>query len=578
MKKRLITVFISIIFFGLITASIISEIAIAAPGEITVNSPTNGSEYYEGDTIYINWSYFDVGDYVKIELIIDGSSIYTISSNTSCDGSYSWIIPSGYAEQYYSYTIRVTDLEVPNESGDSGFFFIYEKSITVTSPTSGDIWFKGGSNTITWDSENAGNYMRIELYTGGSYYSTITSSTYNDGLHSWLISSTLSSDSEYQIKITSTTDSTTYDYSAYFTIGERSITITTPSGGETWYRGEKNTIRWSSENAGSLVRIQYKHGSSYSWSTIVTSTSNTGSYEWTIPSYLTLNSQYQIRISSTTYSSVYDMSSFFTIDERYIRIDSPDYFDTWYPNETYLISWSSKNAGNTVDIRLVKNDVHCAWIGTNLDNSGGCSWTISDVFASDSTYQIEIRSKQYSSVYDLSDMFSIGKRSILITSPEAGVTLYMGDSFNIDWESEDAGNTVEIELYKDGEYYLTIDSYVPSSGSYSWKIPTDLPESQSYQIRIVSSSYDDVYGYSAGNFTIEQTLFQKVTAPLLILIIFIVVLAVATKVIIKFRKKRDAILDENAMNQQQFMQTPTQFNQTEFTQEEYENIWEGGNL
>ena len=226
----------------------------------------------------------------------------------------------------------------------------------------------------------------------------------------------------------------------------------------------------------------------------------------------------------------------------------------------------------------MKNDVHCAWIGKDVDNSGSFSWNISNVFASDSTYQVEIRSKQYSNVYDLSDMFSIGKRNIIITSPEDDVTLYMGDYFNIEWESEEAGITVDIELYKDGEYYLTIDSYVPNSGSYHWKIPADLPEGSSYQIRIVSSSYGNVYGFSSGNFTIQQTLFQKVTTPLLILIIVIVVLAVSSKVIIKFRKKKDLIPDENPLNQQQIAQTSTQFNQTELTQEEYENIWEGKNL
>jgi hypothetical protein len=450
--------------------------------------------------------------------------------------------------------------------------------INVYSPTSSDIWFKGGSYIITWNSENAGNYVRIELYKSGVYYSTITSSTYNDKWHSWFISSSIPSGTNYQIKITSITNSTIYDFSDYFTIDERSITITTPSGGETWYRGEKKTITWSSKNAGSFVKIQYKFGSTYSWSTIDSRTSNTGSYEWTIPSHATLSSIYQIKITSNSYSSVYDISSFFTIDERYIHINTPNRYDTWYPNETHTISWTSKNAGNSFDIRLVKNDVHCSWIKKDISDSNSYSWTISDVFGSDSTYQVEIRSKQFSSVYDLSEMFSIGKRSIQILSPKAEETFYMGEYFYIEWESEEAGNTVEIELYKDGRFYLTIDSYVPSFGSYSWRIPTDIPESSFYQIKIISSSYFDVYGYSVGNFTIAQTMVQKVTTPLLIFVIFILVIGVITKVIFKFRKKKNAINHVKDRNPQQYKQTLTQFNQNEVTQEEYENIWEKGNI
>jgi len=450
--------------------------------------------------------------------------------------------------------------------------------INIYSPTSGDIWFKGGSYTVYWNSEDAGNYVRIELYKSGLYYSTITSSTYNYKWHSWFISSSIPSGTNYQIKITSITNSTIYDFSDYFTISERSITITTPSGGETWYRGEKKTITWSSENAGSFVKIHYKFGSTQSWSTIISKTSNSGSYEWTISSHAILSSIYQIKIISNSYSSVYDISSFFTIDERYIQINSPNRYDIWYPNETHTISWTSKNAGNSFDIRLVKNDVHCAWIIKDIKNSGSYSWTISDVFGSDSTYQIEIRSIQFSSVYDLSEMFSIGKRSIQILSPKAEDIFYMGEYLSIEWVSEEAGNTIEIELHRDNKLYLTIDSYIPSSGSYSWRIPTDLPESSSYQIKIISSSYSDVYGYSAGNFTITQTTLQKITTPLIILIVTIIILTITTKVILKYRKKKDAIPDENAMKQKQLMQTPINFNQTGLTQEEYENIWEGKNF
>jgi uncharacterized membrane protein len=133
-------------------------------------------------------------------------------------------------------------------------------------------------------------------------------------------------------------------------------------------------------------------------------------------------------------------------------------------------------------------------------------------------------------------------------------------------------------LYKDGDFYFTIDSYVPNSGSYRWRIPTDISESTSYQIKIKSSSYSEVYGHNIGNFTISQTLVQKVTTPIIILVIFILVLVIATKVILKYRMKKNAITDEKGINQQQYNQTFTQFNKNEVTPEEYENIWEKGNL
>jgi heme/copper-type cytochrome/quinol oxidase subunit 2 len=73
-------------------------------------------------------------------------------------------------------------------------------------------------------------------------------------------------------------------------------------------------------------------------------------------------------------------------------------------------------------------------------------------------------------------------------------------------------------------------------------------------------------------------LVQKVTTPIIILVIFILVLVIATKVILKYRMKKNAITDEKGINQQQYNQTFTQFNKNEVTPEEYENIWEKGNL
>lgn len=45
------------------------------------------------------------------------------------------------------------------------------------------------------------------------------------------------------------------------------ITITSPTGGETWYVGDSNTITWTSSNAGSDVKIELSHDGGSTWST-----------------------------------------------------------------------------------------------------------------------------------------------------------------------------------------------------------------------------------------------------------------------------------------------------------------------
>jgi hypothetical protein len=85
------------------------------------------------------------------------------------------------------------------------------------------------------------------------------------------------------------------------------ITITSPTGGETWYEGDTNDISWTSSNAGSDVKIEVSRDGGSTWLTITGSTPNDGSYAWAVTS--PTSSACRIRITSISYPSVSDMSS-----------------------------------------------------------------------------------------------------------------------------------------------------------------------------------------------------------------------------------------------------------------------------
>lgn len=61
------------------------------------------------------------------------------------------------------------------------------------------------------------------------------------------------------------------------------ITVTSPNGGESWTAGSKNNIKWTSSGNVGKVRIHFSKNNGSSWSTIVSSTPNDGSYNWTLP-------------------------------------------------------------------------------------------------------------------------------------------------------------------------------------------------------------------------------------------------------------------------------------------------------
>ncbi|MBN1559525.1 T9SS type A sorting domain-containing protein [candidate division KSB1 bacterium] len=222
---------------------------------ITVISPNGGETWYNGDSKTISWSSQNHSGNVKIELY-NGSSYYaTIVSSTADDGSHAWTIPSNHAEsnQYRVKISSVSDATVYDYSDN--YFTIKPKAnptITVISPNGGEIWEIGSAQQIRWSSANHSANVKIELYKGLSLHQTISSSTTDDGLHTWTIPS-LEENTNYRIKITSTANSAVYDFSDnYFTIRKPAeIPPITPVATSPQY---PNSEFWLDINVGSAAK------------------------------------------------------------------------------------------------------------------------------------------------------------------------------------------------------------------------------------------------------------------------------------------------------------------------------------
>lgn len=585
MKKRFILIVTIILLFGICIIPKFTNNVSAAGSINDVYSPYSYSVYNTGDTLDIGWTYQSEGSNVKIELYKSGT-VYTINSNTVNDGSDSWTIPN-YLTTSSNYRVKVTNLSDDNDFGYSPYFTINARSITVNSPDSDDVLYTSSRYLMSWSSSNSGNYAKIELYSSGSYVSTIDNNARNwlsTNSYYWTVPTSLSKGSSYRIKITSNSYSGVYDFSDYFSIGERSISITSPSGGEAWYQGGEYPITWTSENAGDQVFIYLYQGDSFINQIESGSVINDGIYDWTIPNYVGLGSNYKIRVVSRDHSSIYDTSNSFTIDERYIDVEKPKSGTTWFPDETYEIKWSSKNAGDYVDIKLYKSNVFVSTMSSNTKNNGSYNWTISDVFAADNDYRITIRSKETTGVYGQSGIFYIGKRSITVTSPAEEEILTKGSSYLITWDCENIGDFVDIELYKNGEQHSTIVSnhnaysiYDSVKGSYSWTIPSDLTPDSSYEIRISSPQYSNIEAYSNGYISIDDSLLQKISGPLILVIVFVVIIIV-TFIILKMRKKQAEKCGGDTSSDLNLTLPTDRFFKTDINQEEYNDIWEKNNL
>ena len=95
-----------------------------------------------------------------------------------------------------------------------------------------------------------------------------------------------------------------------------SITLTSPTGGETWTDGSVEDITWTSTQGDDTIEsvdLRYSIDGGDSWSFIETGLADTGSYSWTIPNVNSDETIVQARITDTAGRYGTDFSGLFTI-------------------------------------------------------------------------------------------------------------------------------------------------------------------------------------------------------------------------------------------------------------------------
>jgi hypothetical protein len=95
------------------------------------------------------------------------------------------------------------------------------------------------------------------------------------------------------------------DKSCTATFSKR-LNVTAANGGETWHRGSKQTIRWTSSGLGSNVKIELSRDGGASWKTLFKKAANDGSQPWKVNKPAT--TQGRIRVCSLSSPSVCDTS------------------------------------------------------------------------------------------------------------------------------------------------------------------------------------------------------------------------------------------------------------------------------
>ena len=163
------------------------------------------------------------------------------------------------------------------------FYVDHAPAITVTSPTTGDAWYIGNNYSINWISYDITSNLDIAYSTDMVAWGTVTTNTPDAGTYLW----TIPDDSGMAYVTVEETGGGVSGISNEFEIAERdTINVTSPIGGETWYRSVVYPVSWTygPDVGGNPVDLSYSVNNGSSWTAITTGWPISSSpYFWTIP-------------------------------------------------------------------------------------------------------------------------------------------------------------------------------------------------------------------------------------------------------------------------------------------------------
>ncbi len=491
---------------------------------VTVVTPNGGEVLYACQSYNITWSQTgSPSNYWNIDYSSNGGTTWTsVASNLLVStGTFAWTVPN---LQSSTVIMRIMDAVNNAVTDQSNSNFTINIPITVTVPNGSESWLAGTSQNITWNAVGTSGVFDIYYsINGGSSWNTIAYNyTTGAGTYAWTIPNNPSAFCLVRVQ-DHTTGCMIDNSNNNFTIVAATPILITPNVAATMYMNCVYTITWNTSTFYSPVKLEYSTNSGSTWVTIVSSTSNSGAYSWTVPS--TASSSCLVRASNTADLTSLDVSNaVFTIAPS-VTIVSPNGTETLTGCSNYTITWNKTNClGNWNIAYSADNGSTWNYIVYNLTNTGTNSQTyVWYVPNNISTTQALIRVESYNSpgtYFDASNsVFNINpNNNIAVTAPNGSETWVGCSSYTISWTKLSSPCNTYFNLYyslNNGTSYNLITSVNDNgltSQSYSWSIPNTLTSTQCL-VKVVSGNWPTVFDVSNAMFTITPSADVTVVSP-----------------------------------------------------------------
>lgn len=293
-----------------------------------------------------------------------------------------------------------------------------------------------------------------------------------------------------------------YEVTSDFT-PQKSLTVTSPNGGESLQGNQSTQITWNSTGDISNVKLEYSTNGGNSWLQIAASASNTGSFAWTVPNTATTSAL--VRVTDPSEPSVTDQSdATFTItvvvvDE--LTLTAPNGGETWTGGTLQTITWTSSGNISLVKVEF-SADNGATWnlIVATAPNTGSFNWNVPDIQTD--VALVRISDAADGSPGDQSDgVFTIAGASITVISPNGGETLTGGDGQQVTWTSTGTVPFVKLEFSTNGGISWTeVAANIPNTGTFNWTVPE--VGTTNGRVRVSDSADGSPADQSDGSFSI----------------------------------------------------------------------------
>ncbi len=478
---------------------------------ITLLTP-NGGESTEVDAILpITWNYTGSIPNVKIEYTTNGAGTWTtLTPSTTNTGSYNWTVPNTPANMCL---IKVSDAAGTSTDSSNAYFTILAPlTFTLLTPNGSESLETGTNKTISWsNSRNVAN-VKLEYTTdGGTSWNIISASTPNTtGTYVWTVPNTPSTNCLVKV---SDAAGTAFDTSnaPFSIVTARSITLLAPNGGESFEIGATLPITWNYTGSIANVKIEYTTNGASTWTTLTPSTSNTGTYNWTVPNAPANNCL--MKISDAAGTSTDSSNAVFTIlAPLVLNVITPNGGESVEAGNTHTIAWTNNRSVSNLKIEYTTNN-GSSWntiIASTPNTTGSYLWSVPNTPSANCLVKV---SDAAGTVFDTSNAtFTITPpRTLTLTAPNGGQSWSEGTTQSITWTYTGPIAYVAISYsINNGSTWNTIQSYMTNTGSYSWVIPSVDSTTCLIKVSDADSSVTDI---SNSTFSIWRSPSITVTAP-----------------------------------------------------------------